>query len=104
MHAQLLVRWLFYPPRIPSFAIVVVVVNIIDNVRVVSHSFTLLLRERKLIIIDLLSLKVIGFLARKSYAHAKPTIRGYIQVDEKFDDAVEGGAVGDLPRLGFVRV
>jgi len=70
MHAQLLVRWLFYPTRIPSFAIVVVVVNIIDN--------------------------VIGIMARKSYA-------GYIQVDEKFDDAVEGGAVGDLPRLGFVK-
>jgi hypothetical protein len=96
MHAQLLVRWLFYPTRIPSFAIVVVVVNIIDNVGVVSHSFTLLLLERKLIIVDLLSLKVIGIMARKSYA-------GYIQVDEKFDDAVEGGAVGDLPRLGFVK-
>jgi hypothetical protein len=54
------------------------------------------LLERKLIIVDLLSLKVIGIMARKSYA-------GYIQVDEKFDDAVEGGAVGDLPRLGFVK-
>lgn len=82
-----------------------VVVNIIDSVRVMLHSFTLLSRERRLIIIDILSLKVIGFMARKSYPHhAKPSIRDYIQVDEKYDDAVESGAVGDLPSLGFVKI
>jgi hypothetical protein len=71
--------------RIPSFAIVLVVVNLIDNVRVALISLL-----RTLIILTFL--KIIAFLARRSYAHDKPDS----QVVEKSANQAE-----DLPHLEF---